>query len=69
MTWIYEHPNWPNFTWDSSALSSKLAEIRYQQGWLLGRMASIGFDLQQEASLSILTNEVVKSSAIEGTIL
>ncbi|NEQ52932.1 MAG: Fic family protein [Leptolyngbya sp. SIO3F4] len=69
MPWIYEHPNWPHFTWDSSVLSEKLADIRYRQGWLLGRMASLGFDVQQEASLNVLTNEVVKSSAIEGAIL
>ena len=50
-------------------LSSKLAEIRYRQGLLLGRMVSVGFDLQQEASLNVLTNEIVKSSAIEGAIL
>ena len=66
---MYEHLDWPNFTWDSSSLSSKLAEIRYRQGWLLGRMVSLGFDLQQEASLNILTNEIVKSSAIEGAVL
>lgn len=69
MIWIYEHPNWPHFTWDSSALSAKLAELRYRQGLLLGRMASLGFDLQQEASLTVLTNEIVKSSAIEGAVL
>ncbi|MEO0867435.1 MAG: Fic family protein [Cyanobacteria bacterium J06642_11] len=69
MTWIYEHPNWPQFTWDGSALSAQLANIRYRQGWLLGRMASLGFDVRQEASLRVLTNEVVKSSAIEGAVL
>ncbi|MEM6254879.1 MAG: Fic family protein [Cyanobacteria bacterium P01_D01_bin.156] len=69
MTWIYEHPDWPTFNWDSSLLSAKLADIRYRQGWLLGRMTNLGFDLQQETSLKVLTNEVVKSSAIEGAVL
>lgn len=64
--WIHEHQNWPDFTWDAEALASKLADIRYAQGHLLGRMEGLGFELKREASLSTLTNDVVKSSAIEG---
>jgi Fic family protein len=64
--WIYEHQNWPNFTWDAEALASKLADIRYRQGRLLGRMAGLGFECTREASLNTLTNDVVNSSAIEG---
>ncbi|GAB4162177.1 MAG: Fic family protein [Rickettsiaceae bacterium] len=64
--WIYEHQNWPNFKWDAEALASELADIRYRQGRLLGRMEGLGFELRREASLSMLTDDVVKSSAIEG---
>ncbi|MEM9243650.1 MAG: Fic family protein [Pseudomonadota bacterium] len=67
--WIYEYQNWSNFTWDAEALASKLADIRYRQGHLLGRMESLGFELKREASLNMLTNDVVKSSAIEGESL
>lgn len=67
--WIHEHQNWPNFTWDAEKLASKVADIRYHQGRLLGRMEGLGFELRQEASLRTLTNEIVKSSAIEGEIL
>lgn len=64
--WIHEHQNWPNFTWDAETLASKLADIRHRQGRLLGRMEGLGFELKREASLRTLTNDVVKSSAIEG---
>jgi Fic family protein len=64
--WIYENKNWPNFKWDSESLASKLADLRYRQGRLLGRMEGLGFDLRQEASLSTLTSDIIKSSAIEG---
>lgn len=64
--WIHEHSNWPNFTWDTAALALKLADIRHRQGRLLGRMEGLGFELRREASLRTLTNDVVKSSAIEG---
>lgn len=64
--WIHEHKNWPEFTWDDKAITSKLADIRHRQGHLLGRMEGLGFALKREASLGTLTNDVVKSSAIEG---
>lgn len=64
--WIYEYQEWPYFTWDTAKLTSKLADIRHRQGRLLGRMESLGFELRKEASLRTLTNDVVKSSAIEG---
>ncbi len=67
--WVHQHQNWPNFTWDVETLTSKLADIRYRQGRLLGRMERLGFELKREASLITLTNDVVKSSAIEGESL
>ncbi len=66
MMWIHEHKHWPNFSWAKQKLSRALAEVRYRQGRLLGKMESLGFDLNREALLSTLTNDVVKSSAIEG---
>ena len=67
--WIYEHRDWPNFIWDSGLLAPVLADIRYRQGRLLGRMDGLGFNLKLESSLKILTNDAVKSSAIEGVLL
>ncbi|MDP2131449.1 MAG: Fic family protein [Erythrobacter sp.] len=66
MPFIHENPHWPNFTWDSDELSPGLAALRYREGQLVGRMQGLGFDLRQEASLKTLTDDVVKSSAIEG---
>ncbi len=43
--------------------------MRYSQGRLIGRMESLGFELQQETNLAMLTGDVVKSSEIEGEIL
>ncbi|WP_374764485.1 Fic family protein [Yunchengibacter salinarum] len=66
MLFIHENPDWPELTWDSNELSSGLAALRYREGQLVGRMQGLGFDLRQEASLKALTDDVVKSSAIEG---
>ena len=67
--WIHEHQNWPEFTWNAEAIASKLADIRHRQGRLLGRMEGLGFELKREATLSTMTDDVVKSSAIEGEYL
>ena len=66
MPYIHEQPNWPNFNWNDSELSPALADLRYRQGRLLGRMEVLGFNLRTEASLTMLTSDVLTSSAIEG---
>jgi Fic family protein len=69
MTFIYEKLGWPQFSWDSDALAAPLAAVRHKQGRHLGKMEALGFDLRAEANLSVLTSEVVNSSAIEGETL
>lgn len=68
-TFIHEKPGWPEFNWDNNALAALLADVRHKQGRLLGRMEALGFDLRAEAGLTVLTSDVVKSSAIEGEML
>jgi Fic family protein len=67
--YIWEQPGWPHFTWKDQGLLEPLAAARLKQGRLLGRMASLGFDLQIEAQLVTLTEDVIKSSEIEGDVL
>ncbi|RKR84214.1 Fic family protein [Mucilaginibacter gracilis] len=67
--YIHQLKNWPKFQWDEPAILPQLAAARHQQGRLLGKMEGIGFSLQEEATLQTLTQDVVKSSEIEGEIL
>lgn len=67
--YIHQLYEWPKFTWDSEILTPILTDLRFNQGKLLGKMGVLGFDLQSEAMLQTLTNDVVKSSEIEGEIL
>ena len=69
VNYIHERPGWPELTWNAQKLASPLAAVRHKQGRLLGKMEGLGFDLRAEASLTILTSDVVKSSAIEGETL
>ncbi|RLP21860.1 Fic family protein [Mesorhizobium sp. YM1C-6-2] len=68
-TYIHELEGWPSFEWSSKDLAEQLAAVRHRQGRLLGRMEALGFDLRAEAVLHTLTEDVLKSSEIEGEIL
>jgi Fic family protein len=65
-TYIWQAPDWPNWRYDLSALAQPLAEVSRAQGLLLGRLADVGMALRDQASLSALTEDVVKTSEIEG---
>ena len=66
MKYIYEYSNWPVFEWDDSKIQLVLGQVRHLQGRVLGQMSSLGFKVQEEALLSTLTQDVLKSSEIEG---
>lgn len=66
MTYIHLQAEWPDFIWASDTISTTLATVRHRQGRLIGRMEALGFDLQAEAVLQTLTEDVLKSSEIEG---
>jgi Fic family protein len=64
--YLWEKPDWPAFTWDERSLTRLLARAAREQGRLLGKMETLGFDLRSEAHLRTLTEDVIKSSEIEG---
>lgn len=64
--YIHQLPDWPRFRWNREQLADRLALVRHKQGRLLGRMEGLGFQLRQEAALKTLTDDVLKSSEIEG---
>lgn len=67
--YIYQHPDWPDFTWDEGRISNLLGEVRYVQGRIVGRMEALGFSVRSEAMLQTLTQDVLKSTEIEGELL
>ena len=64
--YMHERRDWPQFHWNSETLAGVLADVRHRQGRLLGQMEALGFGLREEAVLRTLTEDVVKSSEIEG---
>jgi Fic family protein len=69
MAFIHQRTGWPDFQWDARSLSPLLANVRNAQGRLLGRMDGLGLPLRAQATLTTLTADVTKSSAIEGELL
>lgn len=67
--YLWEQSNWPAFTWDERSIATLLARVSHKQGRLLGKMESLGFDLRAEANLRTLTEDVIKTSDIEGETL
>lgn len=67
--YIHQHPNWNLFRYDSDKFVSLLANVRNLQGRLLGQMVNLGFTLREDAMLTTLTLDILKSSEIEGELL
>ncbi|HEY4776219.1 MAG TPA: Fic family protein [Candidatus Acidoferrales bacterium] len=67
--YIHEQPAWSHFTWDANSIAGLLSAVRLRQGELLGKMHGYGMSSRWHASLKALTEETIKSSAIEGVAL
>lgn len=69
MKYIYQNIDWHSFRWCGDKIQNLLFEIKKSQGYLLGKMDSLGFDVKNNALLQVLTENIIKSSEIEGQIL
>jgi Fic family protein len=63
---IHQLPRWPAFHWDGHRIAAPLATVRHQQGRLLGRMESLGPITRQQILLQTLSEDVLKTSEIDG---
>ena len=67
--YLHQRENWWQFFYDSQAVMNRLGSVRAHQGQMLGRMFSLGLDFQDEAMLSTMSLELVRSCEIEGEVL
>lgn len=67
--YVWQMPDWPDLNWQSDPLLAPLGRARLRQGKLLNKALALGFDLGQQAQVEILTEEAVKTAAIEGESL
>lgn len=64
--YLWERPDWTNFRWKNENILLALGECRMLQGKLLSRVADLGFTLENQAQIEILTEETLKTALIEG---
>jgi Fic family protein len=64
--YIYQQPDWPNFTWNSENILPIVARVNTARGLLLGKMQLLGLISQDEICLNVIAGEIAKSAKIEG---
>lgn len=64
--YIWQASDWPAWHFDLAVLAEPMAQVSRAQGLLLGRLADVGLALRDQASLAALTEDVLKTSEIEG---
>ena len=67
--YIYQNTDWHKFVWDGEIIQNILLKIKKAQGFLFGKMSNLGFEVQNNATLQTLTENIIKSSEIEGELL
>lgn len=64
--YIWTQKDWPHWRYDLQKLELLLGQVRHAQGHLFGRMSHLGLELKAQASFQTITQDVIKTSAIEG---
>ena len=67
--YIWQEADWPQWRYNLPKLTDALTDVSRAQGLLLGRLVDVGLGLRDQASLAALTDDVVKTSEIEGELL
>ena len=67
--YIHEHKKWPDFHWNQGAIEKLLNSLQNCQKFFMVKMNSLGFKLRTETVLQTITQDVVKTSEIEGEFL
>lgn len=67
--WIWQREEWPDFTWNNERLLPLLSRVSREQGLLLGTVKTLGFDVRMSTALENMTEDILRSSEIEGVML
>ena len=69
MAWNWEQADWPHFTFDSAVLEPLEHQFLRQSGEFMGVFRHVGPDDRNALRIELISDEAVKTSAIEGEIL
>ena len=66
MPWNWKQPDWPHFRYDASALAALEQRFLLSSGEVIGAVRHIGPDDSDRLRIELLSDEAIKTSAIEG---
>ena len=69
MTWNWEKPEWPEFTYDAAALEPLEKRFLLHSGEFIGAFKHVGPEDQDMLKIELISDEALKTSEIEGEIL
>ena len=69
MPWNWEHPGWPQFTYQAKALEALERQFLWHSGEFVGAFKHIGPDDRNLLRIELVTDEALKTSEIEGEVL
>lgn len=67
--YIYEHKEWPHFSWNKERVGEELNKVHKAVGYLMGRLSLIGFNDKMSAVVESISHDIIASSEIEGVDL
>lgn len=65
-TYVWQHENWPNLTFDHERVSAAIALARRIQGELEGKAHAIGLSESGNVAVAVMEQEATATAAIEG---
>lgn len=66
MKYSWQHPDWPDFTYDDTQFRDVLYQYALEAGRLSGGMGQLQDRLQYEAYVDLMVSEAINTSEIEG---
>jgi Fic family protein len=69
MTWNWQRPDWPQFTWKSSRFAAAEQQFLVGGGTFVGAIKHLGEEDRNQLTVEAMSTEAVTTSEIEGEIL
>ena len=69
MTWNWQSPKWPNFSYDLKALEPLERDFLLRSGEFVGAFKHVDPQDQDTLKIELISDEALKTSQIEGEIL
>src|SRR5271165_6661957 len=69
MTWNWQKPDWPHFSWDAARLAKAEEQFLLETGVFVGTVRHIGPEDREQFTVEAMSTEALTTSEIEGEIL